>query len=187
MPQVDIDNFAREVETLRSDFFSSYLARQPKRNLQSNLLYAIHVPDHSYRKLHHPNIVMFLGAVVQGLFMLFPVLLTKIFSSPFYDGNRVYVFRKFGECFRLFKYWDCLITFSQADVLQNQAIEISWVERVDIAKQAAKGMNYLHTFNPPIIHRDLKSLNILVDNGFCTKIADLGCFGIAKCSHDNVE
>ena len=35
-------------------------------------------------------------------------------------------------------------------------------------------MLYLHSFNPPIIHRDLKSLNILVDRGFITKIGDLG-------------
>lgn len=35
---------------------------------------------------------------------------------------------------------------------------------------AAQGMNYLHTFDPPIIHRDLKSHNLLVDQNFNVKV-----------------
>lgn len=38
-------------------------------------------------------------------------------------------------------------------------------------------MNYLHTLNPPIIHRDLKSQNLLVDENFNVKVTD---FGLAK-------
>jgi len=45
------------------------------------------------------------------------------------------------------------------------------------ATDAAQGMNYLHTFSPPIIHRDLKSHNLLVDENFCVKVTD---FGLAK-------
>ena len=38
----------------------------------------------------------------------------------------------------------------------------------------AKGMNYLHKFNPPILHWDLKSLNILIDSSFWAKLGDFG-------------
>ena len=38
----------------------------------------------------------------------------------------------------------------------------------------ARGINYLHQFNPPVIHRDLKSLNLLLDDSFRTKLADFG-------------
>ena len=34
----------------------------------------------------------------------------------------------------------------------------------------ARGMNYLHHFNPPIIHRDLKSSNLLVDKNWTVKV-----------------
>ncbi len=33
------------------------------------------------------------------------------------------------------------------------------------------GMNYLHTLNPPILHRDLKLSNIFVGNGFEAKVS----------------
>ena len=38
----------------------------------------------------------------------------------------------------------------------------------------ARGMNYLHKFNPPIIHWDLKSLNVLIDSCYWAKLGDFG-------------
>ncbi|RHY32467.1 hypothetical protein DYB32_002537 [Aphanomyces invadans] len=38
----------------------------------------------------------------------------------------------------------------------------------------AKGMSYLHNFQPPILHRDLKSPNLLVDCHYAIKISDFG-------------
>jgi serine/threonine protein kinase len=54
---------------------------------------------------------------------------------------------------------------------------MSWKLRVQIAIDVAKGMNYLHKCNPIIIHRDLKSYNLLVDDNFKVKVCD---FGLAK-------
>lgn len=34
----------------------------------------------------------------------------------------------------------------------------------------AKGMNYLHQLKPPIVHRDLKSPNLLVDASYTVKV-----------------
>jgi serine/threonine protein kinase len=46
-----------------------------------------------------------------------------------------------------------------------------------MALDAARGMLYLHSFQPPLIHRDLKSHNILVTEDWSLKICD---FGVAR-------
>ena len=35
-------------------------------------------------------------------------------------------------------------------------------------------MNYLHSLVPPVLHRDLKSLNLLVNDSWSVKVADFG-------------
>ncbi len=39
-----------------------------------------------------------------------------------------------------------------------------------MAQDVARGMHYLHTCKPPIVHRDLKSPNLLVDKDFTVKV-----------------
>ncbi|XP_044475837.1 receptor protein-tyrosine kinase CEPR2-like [Mangifera indica] len=58
--------------------------------------------------------------------------------------------------------------------------ELDWCQRYKIALGTAKGIAYLHhDCSPPIIHRDIKSSNILLDEDHEPKIAD---FGVAKIS-----
>lgn len=54
---------------------------------------------------------------------------------------------------------------------------LDWNTRMTIAAGAAKGLAYLHSANPPVIYRDLKASNILLDEGFHPKLSD---FGLAK-------
>ena len=46
--------------------------------------------------------------------------------------------------------------------------------KISISKDVALGLRYLHTRNPPIIHRDLSSNNVLLSKGMEGKIGDLG-------------
>lgn len=59
-------------------------------------------------------------------------------------------------------------------LLQNKNYSLKWSDRIWLALEISRGMNYLHCFPTPIIHRDLKSLNILIDEAFRAKIADFG-------------
>ncbi|KAG1326176.1 RGS domain-containing serine/threonine-protein kinase A [Cocos nucifera] len=65
----------------------------------------------------------------------------------------------------------------------RQELEIAnhYYNMFSIILQQARGMNYLHHFNPPIIHRDLKSSNLLVDKNWTVKVAD---FGLSRLKHD---
>lgn len=58
--------------------------------------------------------------------------------------------------------------------IQNLDIQLSWEDRRRFALDTARGVNYLHTCSPPIIHRDLKSLNLLLDDSYKVKLADFG-------------
>ena len=56
--------------------------------------------------------------------------------------------------------------------------QLDWNTRMKIAAGAAKGLEYLHDkANPPVIYRDLKCSNILLNEGYHPKLSD---FGLAK-------
>ena len=59
-------------------------------------------------------------------------------------------------------------------LLHDNHIKMSWEYRKKFALDIAKGVYYLHTNKQPILHRDLKSLNVLLDHALNCKLADFG-------------
>ncbi|EEC77120.1 hypothetical protein OsI_15546 [Oryza sativa Indica Group] len=59
--------------------------------------------------------------------------------------------------------------------------------RLKVAAESAEAFSYLHSLDHPILHGDVKSMNILLSNNFIAKISDFGCSKIrAADGHDDV-
>ncbi|KAM7496653.1 hypothetical protein LguiA_021067 [Lonicera macranthoides] len=55
---------------------------------------------------------------------------------------------------------------------------LGWKERLEISLEATKGLDYLHEH--AVIHRDVKSSNILLDENLTTKVADFGILNLTR-------
>ena len=95
------------------------------------------------KNLHHPNILLFMGACTLG-----------------------------PQYFFLTEYCDNGNLFEYLHIVQENKVTYDDARR--IALEIAYGMNYLHHFKPPILHRDLKSMNVLLDRNTTVKLADFG-------------
>ncbi|XP_021739006.1 probable serine/threonine-protein kinase SIS8 [Chenopodium quinoa] len=59
-------------------------------------------------------------------------------------------------------------------LLHRSGAQINESKRMKMALDVARGMNYLHTSHPTVVHRDLKSPNLLVDKNWVVKVCDFG-------------
>ncbi|XP_059078126.1 serine/threonine-protein kinase CTR1-like [Cryptomeria japonica] len=95
-------------------------------------------------RLRHPNVVLFMGAVTK---------------RPNLSIVTEYLPR--GSLYRL------IHRAGQRELLDER-------RRLRMALDVAKGIDYLHRYDPPIVHRDLKSPNLLVDKTWKVKVCDFG-------------
>eukprot|EP00253_Pinus_taeda_P022799 PITA_22799 len=122
--------------------------------------------------------------------------LTALIGFCFEEGNRLLVYEympngslrdnlsgsllptltfsvSFTELWRRFENNDLSVQLTG-----KTGIRLDWSKRINIALGAARGLAYLHDHaDPPIIHRDVKSTNILLDENLNAKVSD---FGLSK-------
>lgn len=74
------------------------------------------------------------------------------------------------------------------ELLHRTRIKLTWRQKLKLAMDVAKGCTYLHACTPPIIHRDLKSLNILLIDSIKSQddipTAKVSDFGLSKICRD---
>ncbi|KAK9058912.1 hypothetical protein SSX86_023760 [Deinandra increscens subsp. villosa] len=116
----------------------------------------------------------------------------KIFNKQEYPDDAILSFRKEVCLMKRLRYPNillfmgavvspqhlCIVTEflprgSLFSLLQRSTTKLDWRCRVHMAIDIARGMNYLHHCQPPIIHRNLKSSNLLV-----------GEFGLSRIKHE---
>ncbi|KMT04824.1 hypothetical protein BVRB_7g169950 [Beta vulgaris subsp. vulgaris] len=59
-------------------------------------------------------------------------------------------------------------------LFRRVSVALPWLTRMKIALGAAKGLAFLHEANKPVILRDFKAANILLDSNFKAKLSDFG-------------
>lgn len=65
--------------------------------------------------------------------------------------------------------------------IHKDGVKLDWPLRIQIALDIAHGMNFLHSVKPPVIHRDLKSPNVLLKTeGQPRMIAKIADFGLSR-------
>lgn len=72
-------------------------------------------------------------------------------------------------------YWPSTESFSPCYVfpLLPPSVDLPFKKKKQMMLDVASGMQYLHSQNPVIIHRDLKSLNVLIDEDWVTKVNEV--------------
>lgn len=59
-------------------------------------------------------------------------------------------------------------------VMSDLKIDIGWERVLSFSKEMIKGVDCLHSWTPQVVHRDLKSLNLMVNESWHVKVADFG-------------
>ena len=117
------------------------------KDKKNEMIYDFYHETTMMEKLKHPNIVLFLGTVSADPNYC---IITELMSGCV------------GDLLRL---------------CRHKEMSMTWGLTLGIARDCAKAMAYLHGLDPPMIHRNLKSENLLINEDFVGKVAD---FGLAR-------
>ncbi|CAA7405921.1 unnamed protein product [Spirodela intermedia] len=71
------------------------------------------------------------------------------------------------------------------ELLHSNPHPPGWARRLRLALQTAKAIHALHSCTPPVIHRDVKSANVLIDSSFNARLGDFGLALRAADDSDN--
>ncbi|KAK8623929.1 hypothetical protein V6N13_065289 [Hibiscus sabdariffa] len=132
------------------------------------------------KKLRHPNVLLFMGAVTspQRLCIVTEFLSRgSLFHLLQKNAAKLDWRRRVHMALDILSIKEFCIFHMFVFQFHDSPVAVCIVS--SCAGQA-RSMNYLHYYNPPIIHRDLKSSNLLVDKNWTVKVGD---FGLSRLKH----
>jgi len=59
-------------------------------------------------------------------------------------------------------------------LMNDPKFKMGWNQLIEFGMEMTKGLDCLHSWNPPVVHRDFKSLNLMVNDRFQVKVGDFG-------------
>ena len=74
----------------------------------------------------------------------------------------------------LFMVLEWMARGSLSSIILDLSHEISWEQRIRWARDVARGIEYLHSLKPKIIHRDLRADNVMVNSENVAKVSEFG-------------
>jgi serine/threonine protein kinase len=116
--------------------------------------------------LRHPNVVLFMAACTRPPKMA--IVMEFMALGSLFDVRPLS-----PHCVRSHTTDHTHNTHAHTQLLHNELVpDVPHVLKVKMVYQAAKGMHFLHSSG--IVHRDLKSLNLLLDAKWNVKVSDFG-------------
>jgi len=107
--------------------------------------------------IRHPNIVQFMGVYYSEKHPDIPTMVMELMNT------------------------------SLTMFVHNNLLSISLASKISILKDVSLGLNYLHLRNPPVIHRDLSSNNVMLNEFNVAKIGDLGVARVVRAESRNTK
>ncbi|CEG35837.1 tkl protein kinase [Plasmopara halstedii] len=154
-----------------------------KPSARENIEMELEVEATRMGSLRHPNTVLFMGACLQedyfcivseyctrgSLFNVLHAPKASVSNKSRHKRPELEVLPRSASASIL----------GASDVVIKKKVNLKWSLRIRLALGAARGLLYLHSADPPLVHGQLKSTNILVDDSWNAKLADFGTRRVA--------
>lgn len=175
-PEV-FENFLREISLMRfADLYTIMPFPDPCPPIFAFCFFPMYVECFA-SKLKHANVLLMLGACVEQppFFFLTEFMHHGSLRDVLVEHTAIPWDRKLAFSLGTFSVRLILTTLIISSyILFSLKVVLLLSSSPEFLVDIAKGMEYLHALRPPVLHRDLKTDNVFIDENYHAKVADFG-------------